>query len=148
MRTVIVNPIRFIVASASAGVWVVVSGMLMAGAFGYRDMKLAFDAIGLPVPRGLAPLVTHTLVRLVLGASVVVLMGIMARVFSRTGALLTAVGFVWLLSMVLPYAVIADWGIFPWSVAIKFWTWSAGELLIAGLIGRLIYPMPATARRT
>ena len=148
MRTDFVNPMRLIVASASAGVWVVVSGMLMAGVFGYREMKVAFDAIGLPVPQGLGPLVTHTLVRLVLGASVVSLMVIMAKVFSRTGALLTAVGFVWLLSMVLPYAVIADWGIVPWALAIKFWAWSAGELLIAGLIGWLLYPMPAPDRRT
>jgi len=143
MRTI--SPKRLVVASVTAGVWVVVSGMLMAAAFGYRDMQAAFDAIGLPIPRGVAPLVTHTLVRLVLGASVVGLTVIMAKAFSRAGALLTAVGFVWLLSMVLPYAVIAEWGIVPWSLAMKLWAWSAGELLIAGLIG--VPPLPTCSIR-
>lgn len=68
--------------------------------------------------------------------------------FPRAAALLGAVGLVWLLSMVLPYAVIAEWGVVPWSLAMKLWAWSAGELLIAGIIGSLICPMPGMARRT
>ncbi len=140
MQPVSIHAGRLLAASAAAGVWVVLSGMLMATVFGYREMRVAFDAIGLPVPQGLAPLVTHTVVRLVLGAAVVALMVIMAQVFTKGVALLTAVAFVWILSTVLPYAVITDWGILSWSLALKVWAWSAGELLVAGLIGGLLYP--------
>jgi hypothetical protein len=40
---------------------------------------------------------------------------------------------------VLPFAVVAEWGLFPWSVAAKLWAWGAGELLIAAAIGRWLY---------
>lgn len=133
------DPARFALAAAAAGAWVVISGMLMAAAFGYREMTVAFAAVGLPVPRGLAPLITHTLVRLVLGGTVVALFAVLTRGFSRTRAMLLAAGVAWLLAMVLPYAVIAQWGLFPWSLAAKLWAWSAGELLIAALIGRSLY---------
>lgn len=145
MTTLITNPQRFVLAALAAGVWVVVSGMLMAAMFGYRDMKVAFDAIGLPIPQGIEPLIVHTLVRLIIGAAVVALLAIMARVFSPGRAVLAAAGFVWLLATVLPYAVIAQWGVLPWSLAVKFWTWSAAELLIAALIGRMVDPQLAAA---
>lgn len=83
----------------------------------------------------------HTLVRLITGMAVVTLFAIMWRVFSPTQALLSAVGFVWLLGAVLPFAVIVEWGLFPWSLALKTWAWSAVELLVAGAIGRWLYAL-------
>lgn len=139
MTAVISNPPRFVLAAFVAGVWVVGSGILMAAAFGYRDMKAAFDAIHLPIPQGMEPFIVHTLVRLVMGAAVVALFVLMAHVLTPTRALLVAVGFAWLLVVALPYVLITEWGLFPWSVAGKLLSWSAGELLIAGLIGRWLY---------
>lgn len=131
----VTSPLRVALAALAAGVWVVVSGMLMAATFGYRDMKVAFDAIGLPVPQGVEPLIVHTLVRLILGAAVVILFVMLARVFSPVRALLAAAGFVWVLATVLPYAVVAQWGVLPWSLAARLWAWNAAEALIAGVIG-------------
>lgn len=130
---------RLALAGMAAGVWVTVSGILMAATFGYRDMKVAFDAVGLGIPQGLAPMLTHTLVRIALGVIIVALFAIMARVWSPTQAVVAAAGFAWLLATVLPYAVIAQWGLFPWSLAAKLWTWGAAEFLIAAMIGRLLY---------
>ncbi|HZD04014.1 MAG TPA: hypothetical protein VE173_03825 [Longimicrobiales bacterium] len=67
MEAPIVNWGRAALAGLAAGVWVTISGMLMAGVFGYREMKVAFDAVGLPIPQGLGPLVTHTLVAAQIG---------------------------------------------------------------------------------
>jgi hypothetical protein len=142
----IASPLRFTLAALAAGGWVVISGMLMAAAFGYRDMKSAFDAIGLPLPQGAGSLIVHTLVRLALGAAVVALVVVFARVFSSGRAVPLAAAFVWLLATVLPYAVVADWGVLPWSLAARVWAWSAAELLIAAVIGRLLgLPVGGTA---
>lgn len=145
MPPLVMNMPRFVLAALAAGVWVEVGGILMAATFGYRDMKAAFDAIGLSIPQGLAPFIVHTVVRLILGAAVVGLLVIMARVFSPARAVLAAAGVVWLLAWVLPYAVVAAWGVFPWSLAAKLWAWSAPELLVAGLIGRQLYHPLVTA---
>jgi len=139
MSTVTINVQRLVLAGLGAGFWVLVSGMLMAAAFGYREMKAAFDAIGLPIPGGLGPFITHTVVRLLMGMAVVALYAILLHVFSPTNAMLVAAGFTWLLAVLLPFAVIAEWGLFPWSLAAKMWAWSAAELLIAASIGRLLY---------
>jgi hypothetical protein len=139
MRSGVIDLQRWILAGLAAGVWVVVSGLLMAGLFGYRDMKAAFDAVGLPFPVGAVPFVVHTAVRLVTGMTVVLLFAIFLRAFSPTQAMLAAAGFTWLLGVVLPFAVIAEWGLFPWPVAAKLWAWGAGELLIAAAIGRWLY---------
>jgi hypothetical protein len=130
----------FLLASLAAGVWVVVSGLVMAATFGYRDMKSAFEAIGLSIPRGTGPFVTHAVVRVVMGMSVLALYAIFLRVFPATAALLLAAGFTWILSSLLPLAVIVEWGFFSWSLAAKVWAWSAGEFLIAAPIGRILYP--------
>jgi hypothetical protein len=130
---------RLSMAGLAAGVWVTVSGMLMALTFGYREMKVAFDAAGLAVPQGLGPLITHTLVRLAFGVIIVALYAIMVRVWQPGRAMVAAAAFAWLLATVLPYAVIAQWGLFRWSLAAKFWAWGAAEFLIAAFIGRLLY---------
>jgi len=130
---------RLALAGLAAGLWVTVSGMAMAATFGYRDMKASFDAIGLAIPQGMAPLLVHTLVRLAFGVIIVALFAIMARVWSPAQAVVAAAAFAWLLAIVLPFTVIAQWGLFPWSVAVKFWTWGAAEFLIAAIIGRLVY---------
>ncbi len=130
---------RLALAGFAGGVWVVMSGMLMAAVFGYREMKNAFDAIGLAVPQGPGPMMTHTLVRLVLGAIIVTLFGMMARALPRPQAILAAAGFAWLLASVLPYAVMAEWGLFSWSLGAKVWAWSAVEFLIAAAIGAAVY---------
>jgi len=130
---------RLALAGLAAGVWVIASGMAMAATFGYRDMKAAFDAIGLAIPQGMAPLLVHTLVRVALGVIIVALFAIMARVWPPAQAVVAAAGFAWLLATVLPFVVIAEWGLFPWPVAAKFWAWGAAEFLIAALIGRLLY---------
>jgi len=145
MAPVIGSPSRFLLASLGAGFWVLVSGMLMAATFGYREMKVAFEAAKLPIPQGMEPFVVHTLVRLVMGAAVVTLFVIMAHVFPPTRALLLAVGFAWLLVVLLPNLVIAEWKLFPWPLVGKLLAWSAGELLIAGLIGRWLYGSAALA---
>jgi len=139
MPSAVVNLPRLAVAGLAAGVWVTVSGMLMAATFGYSDMKLAFDAIGLAIPQGIAPMLTHTLVRIVMGVTIVALFAIMSRVWAPTQATLAAAGFAWLLATVLPYAVITEWGLFPWPLAAKFGAWGAAEFLIAAYIGRLLY---------
>ena len=139
MESAVVHWGRVAVAGLAAGVWVTISGMLMAGVFGYREMKLAFDAVGLPIPQGLAPLITHTLVRVAMGVLIVALFAVMVRVWSPTRAALAAATFAWLLSTVLPYAVVAQWGLFPWSLAAKVWGWGAAEFLVAAFIGRLLY---------
>ncbi len=142
MKGLVLAHPRFVLAASAAGLWVVASGMVMAATFGYREMRVAFDAVGLPIPQGAAPLIVHTIVRLLLGASVVGLYAIISQLLSPTPSLLIAAAFAWLLSMVLPYAVIAEWGLFPWSLAAKLWLWSAAELLIAGVIGRQLYRIP------
>lgn len=135
----IINIPRLLLAGLAAGGWVFISGLLMAGAFGYRDMKAAFDSIGLPVPGGVEPFVVHTVVRLLSGVTVVTLFAIMLRVFSPIQAVLAAAGVAWLMGALLPYAVVVSWGVFPWSLAIKLWAWSAAEFLIAGAIGKWLY---------
>lgn len=138
---------RLVTAGLVAGVWVVISGMLMAASFGYRDMAAAFDAVGLAVPMGAEPFVVHTVVRLCLGMAAVTLYAILLNALTAPRALLAAAGFAWLLGAVLPFAVVVEWGLFPWSLAVKLWAWSAVETLIACGIGRLLYRQPETALR-
>lgn len=135
MTAIVSSPLRFLLAALAAGLWVLVSGLVMAATFGYRDMKAAFDAIGLDFPQGMEPFIVHTLVRLVMGAAVVTMFVIMTHVFPPGRALLISAGLAWLLTIVLPWVVMAEWGFFPWSLVVKALAWSAGELLIAGLIG-------------
>lgn len=135
----IINLPSLLLAGVASGGWVFISGLLMAGAFGYRDMKAAFDSIGLPVNTGVEPFVVHTVVRFLTGITVVVLFAIMLRIFSPLQALCIAAGVTWLLGALLPFAVIVEWGLFPWSLALKIWAWSAGELLIAAAIGKWLY---------
>jgi hypothetical protein len=130
---------RFAGAASVAGLWVFVSGLLMAGVFGYAEMKAAFDAVGLAIPAGTGSFVTHTLIRLLTGAGVVALYAIFVRLISRTRAALAAAAFIWIFGAVFPFAVIVDWGLFSWSLAMKLWAWSAVELLIAAFIGRFLY---------
>lgn len=139
MESAVVSWGRVAVAGVAAGVWVTVSGMAMAGVFGYREMRVAFDAVGLPIPQGLGPLITHTLVRVAMGVLIVALYAVMVRVWSPMRAAVAAASFAWLLSTVLPYAVIAQWGLFSWSLAAKVWSWGAAEFFIAALIGRFLY---------
>jgi len=133
------NVPRLVLAGLAAGVWVAASGIAMAATFGYREMKAAFDAVGLVIPQGVAPMLVHTLVRLALGVIIVTLFAIMARVWPPTQAAIAAAAFAWLLATVLPFAVIAQWGLFRWSLAAKLWTWGAAEFLVAAFIGRLLY---------
>jgi len=134
-----VNLPRLALAGLAAGMWVTASGLLMAAVFGYREMKTSFDAIGLAIPQGLAPMLTHTLVRVAFGVLIVALYTIMVRVWTPTQAAVTAAAFAWLLATVLPVVVMAQWGLFPWSLAAKLWTWGAAEFLIAAFIGRWLY---------
>jgi len=69
----------------------------------------------------------------------VTLFALMLPVLSPIRALLTAAGFVWLLGALLPFVVMVEWGLFPWSLALKLWAWSGVELFVAGLIGKWIY---------
>lgn len=130
---------RLISAGLAAGVWVFVSGILMAAAFGYREMSVAFSRIALQVPMGAATFVTHTVVRLGLGVAIVVLFVIAARAFPRGHAVLVSAGLAWVLASLFPFLVMTGWGLFPWSLAWKVLGWSAGEFLVAALIGRLVY---------
>jgi len=130
---------KLMLAGFAAGIWVVVSGMFMAAAFGYRDMSAAFDAIGLAIPRGVEPLVVHTLVRLVMGMGVAALFAIFIRVLSPARAMFAAAGFIWVFGVVLPFAVVVEWGLFPWALAAKAWAWGLGEMLVAAAIARLLY---------
>ncbi len=139
MRQWAFNPRRFVVASLAAGGWVVVSGLLMAATFGYREMTSAFDAVGLSIPQGIVPFVTHIVVRLVLGAAVAGAFVLFVQQSSQTTAMLSAGGFVWLLADALPYVVIAQWGLFSWSVTAKLLAWDAMELLVAALVVRAVY---------
>jgi len=134
-----VNLGKLMLAGFAAGVWVVVSGMFMAATFGYRDMSAAFDAIGLAIPRGVEPLVVHTLVRLVMGIGVAALFAIFFRLWSPTPAMLAAAGFIWVFGVLLPFVVVVEWGLFSWSLAAKAWAWGLGEMLIAAVIARLLY---------
>jgi hypothetical protein len=139
MASNIINVPRLFVAGLAAGGWVILSGLLMAGAFGYRDMKAAFDGIGIPLPGGIEPFIAHTVVRLLTGFALVILYAIMSRALAPAHAWLVAAGVTWLLGAVLPVAVIVEWGLFPWALAFKLWAWSAGELLLAGAIGKWLY---------
>ena len=130
---------RLLLAGFTAGVWVFVSGILMAAVFGYKEMSAAFAAIGMKVPMGAGPFATHTLVRLGMGIVIVALFAIAVRVFPAGQAVLVAAGLGWVLGAFFPYLVVTEWGLFPWSLAWKVWGWSAGEFLIAALIGRLVY---------
>lgn len=139
MSSDVINFQRLMVAGLAAGGWVLVSGLLMAGAFGYRDMKAAFDLVGLPIPVGAGAFVTHTVVRLITGMAIVALFAIMIRVLPPTQALFAAAGFTWLLGVLLPFAVLVQWGLFSWSLAARLWAWSAVELVIAATIARFLY---------
>lgn len=139
MQSELINVPRVLWTGLAAGVWVVVSGLLMAGVFGYREMKAAFDSIGLPVSVGPVPFAVHTVVRLLIGMTVVLLFALLSRVLSPNQAMLTAAGVTWLLGALLPFVVMAEWGLFPLSLGFKLWAWSAGELLVAGWIGRWLY---------
>lgn len=129
------NPRRLLAGGLAAGVWVFVSGLLMAAAFGFREMQAAFDAIGFAPSLGAAAFGTHTLVRFVLGFAVVGLVVVMTRVFPPTRAVPAAAALAWLLASFLPMLVMTEWGLFPWSLAWKTWAWSAGEFLVAALLG-------------
>ena len=45
----------------------------------------------------------------------------------------------WVLAAFIPYLVVMEWGILPWTLTWKVWAWSAGEFFIAAMIGRRIY---------
>jgi len=139
MGEAVINVPRMLLGGLAAGVWVFVSGILMAALFGYREMSTAFAAIGLKVPMGMAPFVTHTLVRFGFGMAIVTLLAITSRVFPVRQAVLVAAGLAWVLTSFFPYLVVTEWGLFPWRLAWKVWGWSAAEFLIAAWIGRLVY---------
>ncbi|MGE0354753.1 MAG: hypothetical protein AB7I33_12960 [Gemmatimonadales bacterium] len=130
---------RLMAAGLAAGAWVFVSGIIMARLFGYREMSASFSRIGLQVPMGTGPFVTHTLVRLGLGITIVALFVIFARVMPASRAVWWAAASAWLLGNFFPYLVVTEWGLFPWGLAWKFWGWGVGEFLIAAAIGRMIY---------
>lgn len=88
---------------------------------------------------GAVPFVMHTVVRLGLGFAIGVLFVIAAQAFPGGHAVLVAAGLAWVLAPLFPFLVMTEWGLFPWSVAWKVWGWSAGEFLVAALIGRLVY---------
>jgi len=134
-----VNFKRLLFAGLAAGLWVVISGMLMASLFGYGEMKAAFDAIGLAIPSGTDSLVLHTSIRLTLGFAIAAQFTIFLKTFAPGRAMLVAAGFTWLLAVLLPYAVIADWGLLSWSLTAKLWAWGAAEFFVAGVIVQLIY---------
>lgn len=133
------NLARLALAGLAAGAWVTASGIAMAATFGYRDMKSAFDAIGLAIPQGVTSMLVHTLVRMALGVIIVTLFAVIVRVWPPPVAVVAAACFAWLLATVLPFAVIAQWGVVPWSLAAKLWTWGAAEFLVAAFIARLLY---------
>jgi len=139
MQTAKIAVSRLLVAGLAAGAWVFVSGLLMAAAFGYREMSAAFGVIGLEVPTGPGTFVTHTLVRFALGVAIVALFAITTQVFAGLKAVVAAAGLAWLLSAFLPFLVMTQWGLFSWSLATKVWAWSAGEFFVAALIARLTY---------
>jgi len=139
MPAALINLRQLILAGLAAGIWVLVSGLLMAAVFGYREMKEAFDAIGLQIPRGIEPFAVHTGVRILIGIGVVALYALLIRLLSPGQALLAAAAFLWFFGSLLPLAVIVEWGLFSWSLAARMWAWSAGEILVAALIGRLLY---------
>ena len=133
------NAKRLLMAAFAAGAWVMISGMLMAGLFGYREMKSAFDALGLQIPSGADTMLLHTAVRLSIGSAVALLYAVFMRTMSAGRALFGSAAITWVLAILLPSAVIADWGVLSWPVTAKVVTWGAGELLIAAAIARLIY---------
>lgn len=139
MHSELINVPRVLWTGLAAGVWVVVSGLLMAGVFGYREMKAAFDSIGLAIPVGPVPFAVHTVVRLLMGMTVVLLFALLSRVLPPNQATLAAAGVTWLLSALLPFVVMVEWGLFSLSLGFKLWAWSAGELLVTGWIGKWLY---------
>lgn len=134
-----INFSRLILAGLAAGGWVFVSGILMAALFGYREMKAAFDTVGLTTPAGAEPFIVHTVVRLLIGMAVATLFAVGSRGSSPVQSMFVAAGLAWLLVSVLPFAVIVEWGLFSWALALKLWGWSAAELLIAAAIARWLY---------
>ena len=102
-------------------------------------MAAAFGRIGLALPMGAQPFITHTLVRFGMGLAIVTLVAIAARVFPARQAVLVAAGLAWVLGSFFPFLVMTEWGLFPWRLAWKVWGWSAAEFLIAAWIGRLVY---------
>lgn len=130
---------RVLMGGAAAGVWIVIAGMAMAAVFGYREMKAAFDAIGLAVPSGPGTFATHVAVRLLLGFVTVWLLAVMSRVFAAPAAILGTAAVVWCLFALLPSVVLGDWGLFPWGLVVRVVSWSLGELLVATLIGWVLY---------
>jgi hypothetical protein len=133
---------RLVMAGLTAGGWVFLSGILMAAVFGYREMAAAFGRIGLAIPRGTRPFVTHAVVRLGYGVVTVALFAVAVQVLPVGRAVLFAAGLAWLLGSFFPYLVVTEWGLFPWRLAWMVWGWSAGEFLIAAFIGRLICYRP------
>jgi hypothetical protein len=89
--------------------------------------------------RGTKPFVVHTLVRLAIGLGVVARYAILVRVFSPHRAMLAAAGSVWVFGTILPFAVVVEWGLFPWALAAKLWSWNLLEILIAASFGRALY---------
>lgn len=140
MSSIAIDLPRLLLASLAAGIWVVVSGMLMAGAFGYRDMNVAFKALGLKIPSGVRPLIFHSVVRILTGIMIVTLFAISSQVLDPLPAALVSAGIAWVIGQLLPYAVIAEWGVLPWSTVVKVSGWGVGELLVAALIGMWLYP--------
>jgi hypothetical protein len=130
---------KCLLAGLAAGFWIVLSGMLMAGLFGYREMQAAFDAHRLAIPTGIGSMVLHACVRLAMGFAIATVYAMLRRSATRGRALVASSGLVWLLSIVLPYAVIADWGLLPWMLVAKLWAWEAVQFLIAGIVAQLIY---------
>lgn len=130
---------RLVLAALAAGGWVFLSGILMAAAFGYRDLKAAFDALGLAPPEGAPAFVTHTVVRFAMGAVVAILYAVLLRSLSPAQAVLAAAGFAWILGVVLPFTVMVQWGLFSWPLAARIWAWGAAEFLVAAGIARLLY---------
>lgn len=138
-----ISPVpRLLSAGLAAGVWVFLSGVLMAAVFGYREMSAAFARVGLAVPVGAGPFVTHTVVRLGFGMVIATLFALAARTFRAGQAVLVAAGVAWLLGIFFPYLVVTQWGLFPWALAWKVWGWGGAEFLIAATIARLLYYRP------
>lgn len=130
---------RLFGAGFAAGALVFVSGLLMAALFGYRELAAAFEDVGLEVPVGTGPFITHTVVRFGLGMATVALYAVTVRSLSPDRAVLVTAGLAWVLGAFFPYLVVTEWGLVPWHVTWKVWGWSAMEFLGAAAVGRVVY---------
>ncbi|HEX9728437.1 MAG TPA: hypothetical protein VGA37_08040 [Gemmatimonadales bacterium] len=123
-----------------AGIVDLALGLGGAALWGGAALESALGTIGLTMQATVGVAVSHTLQRLVFGASTVWLYVAMRPRFARAGPTAIAAGLTaWLMIYVLSSWYLVAMGIFPLSLGVALVAWGLPEMVITTFAGAWIY---------